>query len=107
MSTKIDGFDVITDQPETRPKTKTKKPSMWNVVALNDDFTPWDFVIFIMMAVFNKNQPDAEALTMQIHVEGKGIAGTYTFEVAEMKVAETLRMARLEQHPLRLIIEPV
>lgn len=105
MANKIyDGFDVISD---TRTEDKVKKPSKWNVVIFNDDFTPFDFVIFVLMHIYNKPQDEAEAITFQVHVEKKGIAGTYTHEVAETKLSETMRLAKLEQHPLRLEIERV
>lgn len=98
--------DFDTDTIE-RAKTKTKKPSMWNVVMLNDDFTPMDFVVGILMKIFHKSRAEAEAITFQVHVEGKGIAGTYTFEVAEMKVQDAMDLARRAGHPFQCTIEQV
>ena len=84
---------------------KSKRPSMWNIVFYNDDFTLMDFVIFVLTRVFHRSTEDALALTLAVHTQGKGIAGTYTFEVAEQKQCEVLLMAKIEQHPLRVEVE--
>jgi ATP-dependent Clp protease adaptor protein ClpS len=80
---------------------------MWNIVFYNDDYTPIDFVQFVLMKVFRRSIEDALALTMAVHTEGKGIAGTYTFEVAEQKQCDVLLMAKIEEHPLRVEVERV
>jgi ATP-dependent Clp protease adaptor protein ClpS len=82
-------------------------PSMWNIVFYNDDYTPMDFVEFVLKTVFHMSALDALALTLAVHTKGKGIAGTYTFEVAEQKQSEVLLMARVEEHPLRVEVETV
>jgi ATP-dependent Clp protease adaptor protein ClpS len=82
-------------------EVQSKRPSMWNIVFYNDDFTPMDFVIFVLTKVFHRSTEDALALTLAVHTQGKGIAGTYTFEVAEQKQCEVLLMAKVEEHPLR------
>src|ERR1700736_494203 len=71
-----------------REEVKAKRPSMWNIVVYNDDYTPMDFVEFILKTVFHMSALDALALTLAVHTKGKGIAGTYTFEVAEQKHSE-------------------
>ena len=81
-------------------KVKIKRPSMWNIVFHNDDYTSMDFVVFVMTKVFHRSTEDALALTLAVHTQGKGIAGTYTFEVAEQKQCEVLLMAKIEEHPL-------
>ena len=78
---------------------------MWNIVFYNDDYTPMDFVEFVLKAVFHISTLDALALTLVVHTKGKGIAGTYTFEVAEQKQCEVLLMAKIEEHPLRVEVE--
>jgi len=78
---------------------------MWNIVFYNDDYTSMDFVVFIMTKVFHRSTEDALALTLAVHTQGKGIAGTYTFEVAEQKQCEVLLMAKIEEHPLRVEVE--
>jgi ATP-dependent Clp protease adaptor protein ClpS len=88
-----------------RDEVKTNRPSMWNIVFYNDDFTPMDFVIFVLIKVFHRSTEDALALTLAVHTQGKGIAGTYTFEVAEQKQCEVLLMAKIEEHPLRVEVE--
>ena len=90
-----------------KDEVKTKRPSMWNIVFYNDDYTPMDFVEFVLKAIFHMSTLDALALTLAVHTKGKGIAGTYTFEVAEQKQSEVLLMAKVEEHPLRVEVERV
>jgi ATP-dependent Clp protease adaptor protein ClpS len=85
---------------------KTKRPRMWNIVFYNDDYTPMDFVEFVLKSVFHLPTLDALGLTLAVHTKGRGIAGTYTFEVAEQKHYEVLLMAKIEEHPLRVEVEP-
>jgi len=99
-----DGIDLLT-RPETKPKTK--KPSMYNVVMLNDDYTPMDFVVSVLQKIFHKSLPDAQFTMLQIHLTGKGIAGTYNYEVAETKQVETMNLAKRAEYPLKLILEKV
>jgi len=102
------------DEPIERPgldllekdEVKTKRPRMWNIVFYNDDFTPMDFVEFVLKRVFHLPTLDALALTLVVHTKGKGTAGTYTFEVAEQKQCDVLLMAKVEEHPLRVEVEP-
>ena len=88
-----------------RDAVKAKRPRMWNIVFYNDDSTPMDFVEFVLKKVFHLPTLDALALTLVVHTKGKGIAGTYTFEVAEQKQCEVLLMAKIEEHPLRVEVE--
>ena len=90
-----------------KDEAKAKRPSMWNIVFYNDDYTPVDFVEFVLKKVFHRSSEDALALTLAVHMQGKGIAGTYTFEVAEQKQFEVLLMAKIEEHPLRVEVERV
>jgi ATP-dependent Clp protease adaptor protein ClpS len=90
-----------------REEVKAKRPSMWNIVFYNDDYTSMDFVVFALTRVFHRSTEDALALTLAVHTQGKGIAGTYTFEVAEQKQCEVLLMAKIEEHPLRVEVERV
>jgi ATP-dependent Clp protease adaptor protein ClpS len=99
------------DKPELdlleKDEVKAKRPSMWNIVFYNDDYTPINFVEFVLKTVFHISTLDALALTLAVHTKGKGIAGTYTFEVAEQKQYEVMLMARIEEHPLRVEVERV
>jgi ATP-dependent Clp protease adaptor protein ClpS len=88
-----------------RDEAKAKRPSMWSIVFYNDDLTPMEFVEFVLRRVFHISTLDALALTLVVHTKGKGIAGTYTFEVAEQKRCEVLLMAKIEEHPLRVEVE--
>jgi ATP-dependent Clp protease adaptor protein ClpS len=96
------GLDLL-----ERDEVKAKRPSMWNIVFYNDEYTPMDFVEFVLKRVFHMSTLDALALTLAVHTKGKGIAGTYTFEVAEEKQSEVLLMAKAEDHPLRVEVEKV
>jgi ATP-dependent Clp protease adaptor protein ClpS len=103
------------DEPVERPgldllekdEVKLKRPSMWNVVFYNDDFTPMGFVEFVLKTVFHISELDALALTLDVHTKGKGIVGIYTFEIAEQKQCEVLLLAKIEEHPLRVEVERV
>ena len=99
------------DKPELdlleKDEVKAKRPSMWNIVFYNDDYTPMDFVEFVLKTIFHISTLDALALTLAVHTQGKGIAGTYTFEMAEQKQYEVLSMAKMEEHPLRVEVERV
>ena len=86
---------------------EVKRPSMWNIVFYTDDYTPMDFVEFVLKTIFHMSTLDALALTLAVHTQGKGIAGTYTFEVAEQKQFEVLLLAKVEEHPLRVEVERV
>jgi ATP-dependent Clp protease adaptor protein ClpS len=89
-----------------KEKIEKKRPKMWNIVFYNDDYTPIDFVEFALQRVFHLSTLDALALTLVVHTKGKGIAGTYTFEVVEQKQCEVLLMAKIEEYPLRVGVEP-
>jgi ATP-dependent Clp protease adaptor protein ClpS len=90
-----------------KDEVKTKLPSMWNIVFYNDDYTSIDFVVYVLTKVFHRSTEDALALTLAVHAQGKVIAGTYTFEVAEQKQCEVLLMAKIEEHPLKVEVERV
>jgi ATP-dependent Clp protease adaptor protein ClpS len=87
-------------------RTRTKKPPMYKVLLHNDDYTTREFVVWVLQTVFHKNESDAVAIMSHVHNNGVGIAGVYTFEVAETKVTKTLHLAKAQQFPLQLSIEP-
>ena len=97
----------------TKTKTSTntrldiKYPERFNVVVLNDDYTPMEFVIQLLVEVFNKSINQAKDLTLQIHEEGRAIVGTYNFEIAEQKTHESTTISRHNGHPLGIIMEKV
>lgn len=84
---------------------KLVRPSMYKVLLLNDDFTPMDFVVYVLEKFFQKNGELAEAIMWHIHRKGVGVCGVYTFEVAETKANQVMEYARAHQHPLQCTIE--
>ena len=83
---------------ESRPKLK--KPPMYQVVLLNDDFTPMEFVVHVLERFFSKDRAQATRIMLQVHTQGKGLCGTYVREIAETKVALVNEYARASHHPL-------
>jgi len=88
---------------KTRPKTK--KPSMYKVLMLNDDFTPMEFVVHVLERFFSKNREEATQIMLHVHRRGVGLCGVYTYEVAETKVNQVIEFARQNQHPLQCTME--
>lgn len=88
-----------------KPKTRTKKPSMYKVLMLNDDYTPMEFVVMVLERFFNKGHEDATRIMLHVHQKGIGVCGVYTYEVAETKVTQTMDLARQHQHPLQCTLE--
>ena len=86
-------------------KPKTKKPAMYRVVMLNDDYTPMEFVVLVLERFFNKTQQEATRIMMHVHQKGVGICGFFTYEVAETKVQQVMDLARQHQHPLQCTLE--
>lgn len=86
-------------------KPKTKKPSMYNVLLLNDDYTPMEFVVTVLEKVFNKRAEEATQIMLHVHKKGIGVCGTFTYEVAESKCKAVLDMAKKSEHPLQCTME--
>ena len=86
-------------------KPKVKKPSMYNVLLLNDDYTPMEFVILVLESIFNKKEEDATQIMLHVHKNGVGICGTFTYEVAESKCKAVIDMAKKNEHPLQCTME--
>ena len=89
----------------TRTKAKTKKPSLYRVLILNDDYTPMEFVVHVLERFFQKNRDEATRIMLHVHNHGVGECGIYTFEVAETKVSQVMDFARQQQHPLQCVME--
>ena len=103
-----DGKNQINDPQrglllDTKPKTK--KPSMYKVLLLNDDYTPMEFVIMILEKIFNKKQEEATQIMLHVHKNGVGVCGTFTYEVAESKCKSVVDMAKKNEHPLQCTVE--
>lgn len=85
--------------------TQTPPPPMWQVVLLNDDFTPMDFVVMVLQTFFGLENESATRVMLKVHTEGRGICGVYPKDVAATKVSDVTRCARQHQHPLQCIME--
>src|SRR3954454_9130387 len=88
-----------------KTRTKTKKPSMYKVLMLNDDYTPMEFVVHVLERFFSKSREEATQIMLHVHRRGVGICGVFTYEVAETKVTQVTEFARRNQHPLRCTLE--
>ncbi len=88
---------------KTRPKTK--KPSLYKVLLLNDDYTPMEFVVHVLERFFSKNRQEATDIMLHVHRRGVGICGVFTYEVAETKVAQVMDFARVNEQPLQCTME--
>jgi len=97
------------DDPNTgvvvRSKPKTRKPSMYRVVMLNDDYTPMEFVVHVLESFFSKSHEEAMQIMLHVHQKGVGICGVFTYEVAETKVTQVMDLAQQHQHPLQCTLE--
>jgi len=85
--------------------SKTKKPSLYKVLMLNDDYTPMEFVVHVLERYFHKDRDEATQIMLHVHTRGVGLCGVYTYEVAETKVTQVMDLARQSQHPLQCTIE--
>ena len=100
-----DGLDEIETGVVTRTRPRTKKPSNYKVLLLNDDYTPMEFVVYVLERFFNKSREDATRIMLHVHQHGVGVCGVFTYEVAETKVAQVIDSARRHQHPLQCTME--
>jgi ATP-dependent Clp protease adaptor protein ClpS len=89
----------------TRTKPQTKRPNLYRVLLLNDDYTPMEFVVHVLERFFNKQREDATRVMLHVHQNGVGECGTFTYEVAETKVTQVMDFARKHQHPLQCVME--
>jgi ATP-dependent Clp protease adaptor protein ClpS len=90
--------DIVTEQT-------VKKPSLYRVILLNDDFTPQDFVVDLLQRVFSMPLPQAMTVMLQVHHRGSGVCGVYTYEIARIKVDQVQLLAQQHEHPLRCVME--
>ena len=89
----------------TKTKPKLKKPSLYRVLLLNDDYTPMEFVVHVLERFFQKNRDQATQIMLHVHNHGVGECGVFTYEVAETKVTQVMDFARQNQHPLQCVME--
>src|SRR5213595_2541397 len=105
MADKIGRQDQSDGAVKERTQDKTQEPTLFNVVLLNDDYTPMPFVVEVLENIFSKSPAEAYRIMMQVHLNGRGIAGIYPWEVADTKVDTVTTMARGAGYPLRATIE--
>jgi ATP-dependent Clp protease adaptor protein ClpS len=88
-----------------KARPKTRKPAMYKVLMLNDDYTPMEFVVHVLERFFQKSREEATRIMLHVHRRGVGVCGVFTYEVAETKVTQVMDLARQNQHPLQCTIE--
>jgi ATP-dependent Clp protease adaptor protein ClpS len=98
-----DGDSVVLE----RLTEKTKPPQMYQVVMLNDDFTPMEFVVMVLQEFFSKDRESATQIMLKIHLDGKGVCGVYSKDVAATKVDQVAEAAKKHGHPLQCLSEPI
>lgn len=98
-----DGNSVVLE----RRTQRTKPPQMFQVLMLNDDFTPMEFVVMVLQEFFSKDRESATQIMLKIHLDGKGVCGVYSKDVAATKVSQVLEAARKSGHPLQCVAEPI
>ena len=89
----------------TKVKPKTKRPNLYRVLILNDDYTPMEFVVYVLERFFNKSREEATRIMLHVHQHGVGVCGVFTYEIAETKVTQVIDTARRNQHPLQCTME--
>ena len=106
----VDKFNFEDDNEssiKTDTKNKVKKPSLYKVLILNDDYTPMEFVIYLLKIFFNKSNEEATKIMLHVHQNGIGVCGIFSFEIAETKVIQVLDTSRINNHPLQCTMEKV
>lgn len=93
--------DILVADPALQPK----RPPMYKVILLNDDYTPMDFVVMVLESIFHKSHPDALEIMLQVHNKGAAVVGIYTRDIAETKVGEVIEHARINEYPLQCTVE--
>tara|TARA_Y100000590_G_scaffold443229_1_gene572371 strand:+ start:7545 stop:7859 length:315 start_codon:yes stop_codon:yes gene_type:complete len=92
---------------EALTKEKLKKPSLYKVIMLNDDYTPMDFVVYLLKNFFNKNHDEASKIMLEVHNNGAGVCGVFTYEIAETKILKVVNTSRTNGFPLLCTLEKI
>jgi ATP-dependent Clp protease adaptor protein ClpS len=106
-----DPAHMADERPDTggevaeRTRLETQHPSMWKVLLLNDDYTPMEFVVFLLESIYDKSPAEAYRIMMMVHTQGQGLCGVYPFDVAETRVAKTEELAQDAGYPLKAVME--
>ena len=107
MSNHDDDYDFNDDLAVEEVRPKLKQPKQYKVILNNDDYTPMEFVIQILMTFFTMDNAKATRVMMSVHTKGKGICGTFSYEIAETKVDQVNEYSKINQHPLLCSMEEV
>ncbi len=100
-----DSDDDSSAQIILEEKTKPKRPSLYQVIIVNDDYTPMEFVVLVLERFFAKNSNEATQIMYHVHKKGTGVCGIYPYEIAETKVVQVMDFAKKHQHPLQCVLE--
>jgi ATP-dependent Clp protease adaptor protein ClpS len=100
-----EGDDGPDGRAGTQTLTRTKKPSLYRVLLLNDDYTPMEFVVYVLERFFQKSREEATTIMLHVHQNGVGVCGVFTYDVAETKVSQVLDLAKRHEHPLQCTME--
>ena len=100
-----DSDDGSSAQIILEEKTKPKRPSLYQVIIVNDDYTPMEFVVLVLERFFAKNSNEATQIMYHVHKKGMGVCGIYPYEIAETKVVQVMDFAKKHQHPLQCVLE--
>ena len=98
-------FDEFEGELLTEEDIKLKRPDMYRIILLNDDYTPREFVVWILVRVFYKNKEEGTRIMIEAHIKGKSIVGVYTYDVARSKVMQVHQLAKQNEHPLKCELE--
>ncbi|MGH8224463.1 MAG: ATP-dependent Clp protease adapter ClpS [Woeseiaceae bacterium] len=96
-----DGHDLAVEEA----KPKLKRPPLYRVILINDDYTPMEFVVEVLQSIFGMERTRATRVMLEVHTKGKGICGVYSYDIAETKVAQVTSIAQQQQHPLLCTME--
>ncbi|MGM0585906.1 MAG: ATP-dependent Clp protease adapter ClpS [Pseudomonadota bacterium] len=100
-----DGTGAPDEALVVRPRAKPKRPSMYKVLLLNDDYTPMEFVVFVLERIFGMGHEKAVEIMLTVHRRGVAVVGVFSFEIAETKVTQVMDLAQKHQHPLQCTME--
>ena len=100
-----DYFEKTQDLAVEEERPKLKRPPLYRVILVNDDYTPMEFVVEVLQTVFGMERTKATRVMLEVHTKGKGVCGVYTYEIAETKVAQVTSIAEQQQHPLLCTME--
>jgi ATP-dependent Clp protease adaptor protein ClpS len=100
-----DQYDMSHDMLVEEERPKLKKPPLYRVILVNDDYTPMEFVVEVLQTVFGMERTKATRVMLEVHTKGKGVCGVYTYEIAETKVAQVTSIAEQQHHPLLCTME--